>query len=302
MRRPDYESSIMIRSERRTEPAGASGVAQVKAFYDNDGWKWVDGESGDARRWGHAPSGPIQKALRRRHIELVRRSLHLDPVGTRSDPVSMVEFGGGGQPAVFLLDAVDSYTGVDISSQGLKAAAAAIEPFRLAARFIEADVRALPIEDAQFDVAFCAHMLYHLPSVDDQRRALHEMARVVRPGGVLAVIGANPYPIAFPGRCLRRAIADAPVLGPLANALRPPPPLPYLPMSHAWRAAQLAAFGTTTTHPCGVPTPSFCRRVDESGATGRLLWRGIAGLEARAPRLACRLGNFTMVVLQKTGG
>lgn len=291
----------MISFDRDTERTGG-GIAQVKAFYDSDGWKWVDGMSGDARRWGTSSGGPIQQELHRQHTDLLRRSLGLDGRCRDSKPVSIIEFGGGGQPAISLLDAVDSYTGVDISSEGLRAAAVSIEPLSVTARFIEADVRSLPLEDGKFDIGYCAHMLYHLPHVDDQRRALQEMARVVRPGGVLAVVGANPYPIAFPGRCIRRAIADTPGLGPLVQAMRPPPPLPYLPMSHAWRASVLAAFGPTTTHSYGVPTPSFCRRVDESRPVGRLVWRGIATLESRHPRLALRMGNFTLVVLHKAGG
>lgn len=45
-------------------------------------------------------------------------------------------------------------------------------------------VLALPFDDATFDRAIAAEVLEH---VDDDRGALHELARVVRPGGVLAV-------------------------------------------------------------------------------------------------------------------
>lgn len=278
------------------------GVARVRDFYEHEGWKWVDGVSGDSRRWGTVPRGPIHAEISHRHGALLRQCLGLDRSAGGAKALSMVEFGGGGQPALALLDSVGSYTAVDISSTGLRAAASSIEPLGLAASFVEADVRSLPMKDAQFDIAYSAHMIYHLPTVDDQRAALQEMARVVRPGGVLAVVGANPYPLAFPARCIRRAIADAPLLGPAAQALRRPPPLPYLPMPHAWRASVLAAFGTTSTYSFGVPTPSFCRSVDEGWLGGRLLWRGIAALEARFPHLALRLGNFTLVVLRKAGG
>lgn len=279
--------------------AGADGVSRVKEFYDREGWQWVDGQSGDARRWDTRPRGPIQEQLDRRRLELLRRCLGLDGPGTAGRTVSMVEFGGGGQPAVRLLEAVRRYTAVDISNEGLKAAARAIAPLGLDARFVEADVRSLPMEDDQFDVGYSAHMIYHLPTVDDQRRALQEMVRVLRPGGLLAVVGANPYPLLFPGRCVRRAVAVTPVLGPLARALRPPPPLPYLPTSHAWRSAVLAPFGATSTYAFGVPPASFYRRTDETHPVGRLLWRAIAELEASHPRLALRLGSFTLVVLRK---
>lgn len=47
-----------------------------------------------------------------------------------------------------------------------------------------ADIQRLPFAAGTFDVAFCRAMLHH---VDDLRGALREMARVVRPGGLVLV-------------------------------------------------------------------------------------------------------------------
>jgi len=47
-----------------------------------------------------------------------------------------------------------------------------------------ADVTALPFADASFDVVIAMHMLYH---VADQRQAIAEMHRVLKPGGTLAI-------------------------------------------------------------------------------------------------------------------
>jgi ubiquinone/menaquinone biosynthesis C-methylase UbiE len=65
--------------------------------------------------------------------------------------------------------------------------AAAIGAAR-SADLIVADVQALPLSDASFDVAIANHMLYH---VGDRARALAELARVLRPGGrlVAATVG-----------------------------------------------------------------------------------------------------------------
>ena len=49
---------------------------------------------------------------------------------------------------------------------------------------VEADLTALPFEDAAFDLVLCSHVLEHVP---DDRAALRELRRVLRPGG-LAVI------------------------------------------------------------------------------------------------------------------
>jgi SAM-dependent methyltransferase len=46
----------------------------------------------------------------------------------------------------------------------------------------EADAQSLPFADQSFDVVMANHMLYHVP---DPARAVSELARVVRPGGVV---------------------------------------------------------------------------------------------------------------------
>ena len=54
------------------------------------------------------------------------------------------------------------------------------------------DAQALPFRDACFERAMANHMLYHVP---DQRAALEELRRVLRPGGraVMATNGADNF-------------------------------------------------------------------------------------------------------------
>jgi SAM-dependent methyltransferase len=74
-------------------------------------------------------------------------------------------------------------TGIDPSAEVVAQATAAAGP-RANLTFTAGDVYALDYPDASFDVVFAHQVLQHL---GDQARALREMRRVTRPGGVVAV-------------------------------------------------------------------------------------------------------------------
>ena len=50
---------------------------------------------------------------------------------------------------------------------------------------VTADATALPLPDDRFSAAACFTMLHHVPTEELQDRALAEIARVLRPGGLL---------------------------------------------------------------------------------------------------------------------
>ena len=77
-------------------------------------------------------------------------------------------------------------TGVDVSEAMLETAAASLP----SARWVRADAQHLPFEAASFDVVVCALMIGHVPALE---AALAEIARVLRPGGVLLLSDFHPY-------------------------------------------------------------------------------------------------------------
>lgn len=53
--------------------------------------------------------------------------------------------------------------------------------------FASGDVRALSFPDASFDMAFTTRVLINLPTWDEQRQAIGELLRVVKPGGTVVL-------------------------------------------------------------------------------------------------------------------
>ena len=45
---------------------------------------------------------------------------------------------------------------------------------------VKADIRSLPFDDNSFDIIFCNHVLEH---IEDDQKAMHELFRVLKPGG-----------------------------------------------------------------------------------------------------------------------
>jgi len=67
---------------------------------------------------------------------------------------------------------------------------------------IEGDVTALPLEDESVDAAFANMVLHH---AEDPAAMLAEMTRVVRPGGVVAIVDEVEHPYGW----MREEHADA---------------------------------------------------------------------------------------------
>jgi ubiquinone/menaquinone biosynthesis C-methylase UbiE len=90
-----------------------------------------------------------------------------------------------------LQDMVEDYTGLDIS---------ATAGAKYHKRFVQADARAMPFRDGEFDAVWTIWVLEHVPNPE---QALREMRRVLKPGGLLYLspawlcsdLAPNGYPV-----------------------------------------------------------------------------------------------------------
>jgi SAM-dependent methyltransferase len=78
---------------------------------------------------------------------------------------------------------------IDTSAEMLVQAKSMMHHAGLRPHFQQADVMLLPYDDQSFDVVMAAHVLEHLP---DPQRALAEMIRVLKPGGMVFVCVTRP--------------------------------------------------------------------------------------------------------------
>lgn len=73
-------------------------------------------------------------------------------------------------------------SGVDISADMLSEARKRLNPLVHSLTLTQGDIERLPLPDESLDIVMMAHVLEHIP---DPSRALAELFRVLRPGGVL---------------------------------------------------------------------------------------------------------------------
>jgi SAM-dependent methyltransferase len=270
----------------------ASGNPKTREHYDHAGWK-RDPDSGqlvDINAFGVREDGPIRKEMWGRFLERIQTKLR--SIGS---PLNILECGCGGNPAIHLLRDGDQYTGVDFSSTGLVEAEKNLQSWGGTYHLQQADICRLPFENGQFDAVFSTHVLYHIDNPEGQAKALDEIARVLRPGGVAILHLANPYPLLFPIRLGIRLVAVVPGLRGAAERLRKKGPVPYRPMSIGWYKRRLRPYGTVEMITGGIPSTWFNRKLTEYRYPTKLLWKAINTLDTAAPGFAAACGNYFLV-------
>lgn len=149
---------------------------------------------------------------------------------------------------------------------------------------VEGSATDLPFEDATFDVTCSFKVLAHVPDVG---RALAEMARVTRPGGVVLAELYNPFSF----RALAKRLGPA---GKISDATRES--AVYTRFDAPWVVPRIAPPGTRVEAVRGI-------RIVTPAA---VFWKipGLAGVLRRAETALCdgplaRLGGFYVAVLRK---
>jgi len=131
------------------------------------------------------------------------KAFELARLRPRGQPARALDIGcGTGALHPFVAPLFAHLTGVDVSAQSI-AMARASNPNH---SYLIYDGLRLPFADGSFDLAFAAVVLHHVPP-NQWSAFVAEMARVVTPGGLVAIIEHNPLnPLTR--RTVRRCVFD----------------------------------------------------------------------------------------------
>jgi 2-polyprenyl-3-methyl-5-hydroxy-6-metoxy-1,4-benzoquinol methylase len=135
-----------------------------------------------AEQYGMPAAPPDPRVDRKfaRICELARRHLPAE---------SFLDAGcGDGRYLAALGGAARRVAGVDLSARILETAAATARQSGVEPELHAASLEALPFDEAAFDVVLCSQVLEHVVDVE---AAARELARVLRPGGVLVLSTDN---------------------------------------------------------------------------------------------------------------
>ncbi len=170
---------------------------------------------------GHARQGAFRTTLLSQPLrEPVFRSV-LEALDLPSGSRGLDAGCGAGLQAVLLAEYVGQpgcITGLDMSTEALSHAEMVAEKAGLSERvvFCQGDVNSIPFEDNTFDWAWSADCVGHIPA--DPLPMLRELARVVKPGGTVAILAWSSEKL-LPGYPLLEARLSATTSG-LAPFLR----------------------------------------------------------------------------------
>src|ERR1043166_1106156 len=179
------------------KPAGGQLKERVRAFWQAHpcGTKFSDAEIGTREFFERVEAHRYEKEW---HIPAAADF-------TNTDGLKVLEIGCclGTDGAQFAKAGAD-YTGVDLTEAAIELARKRFELFGLQGNFQVVDAEQLTFPDESFDLVYSHGVLHHTPDIN---ASVHEIHRVIRPGGCAIVMlyhrGSYNYRIGI--RLLRRA-------------------------------------------------------------------------------------------------
>jgi SAM-dependent methyltransferase len=139
---------------------------------------------GGSVNWSDDLEALHEQSSRTHFLDVWTREAILTAIGTPPERATIADLGCSTGYLLEELHAAHAdalLIGVDLVAAGLRNAHRLVP----AARLLQADVCALPLVDASLDAVVSASLLEHVP---DDRRALAEIARVLRPGARAAIV------------------------------------------------------------------------------------------------------------------
>ncbi|MCC7371304.1 MAG: methyltransferase domain-containing protein [Chloroflexi bacterium] len=127
----------------------------------------------EERHWWYVGMRRISTALLERHRPRVDR--------VNGRPLDVLDAGCGSGGMTRYLQRFGRVTGIDLAPE-----AVGLARTRGLTRLARSSVGSIPFRDGSFDIVTSFDVLYHL-NVDDDRGALSEIHRVLRPGGVALI-------------------------------------------------------------------------------------------------------------------
>ena len=150
-------------------------------------------------KWHHAY---IQNAYRELENGTTRRQLDTLNINATGKRTLDVGCGPGNLLVALSTDTPELLVGVDVDAIFLEFGSSQIgkliEPPSAIPALLRASLPTLPFADETFDLVTCFLVMPHVP---DDRAALTELTRVLKPGGTLAISG---HGLGFPLRYLKR--------------------------------------------------------------------------------------------------
>ena len=140
----------------------------------------------------------IQNAYRELETGITRSQLERLGITATGKRVLDVGCGPGNLLVALSADMPAFLVGVDVDPHFLRIGRSEMETAGVVPTLLRAALPRLPFADESFDLVTCFLVMPHVP---DDRAALTELARVLKPGGTLAISG---HGFGFPLRYLKR--------------------------------------------------------------------------------------------------